>query len=65
MRSSLSQFRTENRYALFLELHSSSLSQFRAENRYALFLELLRARTAVRRRSREKNQRFVASVATR
>ena len=33
------QFRTENRYALFLELLFVS-TQFRTENRYALFLEL-------------------------
>ncbi|WP_162943826.1 MULTISPECIES: hypothetical protein [unclassified Rhizobium] len=37
-----SQFRTENRYALFLELlYLFVFSQFRTENRYALFLELL------------------------
>ncbi|RVD71126.1 MAG: hypothetical protein E5V62_25230 [Mesorhizobium sp.] len=34
--------RTENRYALFLELLLVFvLTQFRTENRYALFLELL------------------------
>ncbi|TBE57339.1 hypothetical protein ELG97_04615 [Rhizobium leguminosarum] len=36
----VSQFRTENRCALFLEL-LSLVSQFRTENRCALFLELL------------------------
>ncbi|RUU12802.1 hypothetical protein EOD23_06405 [Mesorhizobium sp. USDA-HM6] len=39
----MTQFRTENRHALFLEL-LLALTQFRTENRYALFLELLWAR---------------------
>jgi len=34
----LPQFRTENRFALFLEF---CFPQFRTENRFALFLELL------------------------
>ena len=36
----LTQFRTENRFALFLEL-PLFLTQFRTKNRFALFLELL------------------------
>ncbi|TPO00899.1 hypothetical protein FJ980_23060 [Mesorhizobium sp. B1-1-5] len=36
----MTQFRTENRCALFPELRFC-LSQFRTENRCALFLELL------------------------
>ncbi|RVD51274.1 hypothetical protein EN804_23840 [Mesorhizobium sp. M8A.F.Ca.ET.161.01.1.1] len=35
------QFRTENRCALFLELLIFAFTQFRTENRCALFLELL------------------------
>jgi len=38
----LTQFRTENRYTLFLELQCLFLTQFRTENRYTLFLELLK-----------------------
>jgi hypothetical protein len=38
----LAQFRTESRFALFLELlYRLVLAQFRTENRFALFLELL------------------------
>ncbi|TIW19485.1 MAG: hypothetical protein E5V65_10410 [Mesorhizobium sp.] len=38
----LTQLRTENRYALFLELlQVFELTQLRTENRYALFQELL------------------------
>ncbi|PBC22302.1 hypothetical protein CK226_16925 [Mesorhizobium sp. WSM4311] len=39
----LTQFRTENRFTLFLEL-LRVLTQFRTENRFTLFLELLKAR---------------------
>ncbi|CAN7257103.1 hypothetical protein [Mesorhizobium sp. LjNodule214] len=45
------QFRTENRYALFLELLFVS-TQFRTENRYALFLELLFVSTQFRTENR-------------
>ncbi|NEH53616.1 hypothetical protein GR210_33125 [Rhizobium leguminosarum] len=45
------QFRTENRFALFLEL-LLTLTQSRTENRFALFLELLQACASASRQNR-------------